>query len=100
MAKHRESEAEDRKVIWQMISAALVVVVVANEWPERYKARYPWTEPVFDAVLWSSLFVIVCKSLLKQWEFWAAFPFGIAAQIWAEKALMVSGCTSNLEPRS
>ena len=98
MSRHRESESEDRRLVWQLIFATVVVAVVALEWPDRYKPPYPWREPVFDAVLWSILFLIACKSLLKQWKFWIALPFGIAAQVWAEKALIVSGVY--LRPRT
>ncbi len=91
MARHRDSESEDRKVTWQMVVTVVVVVVVYLALPDRYKPPYPWTEPVFDAVVWSSLLAIICKSLLRQWRFWISLAFGIAAQIWVTKALIVSG---------
>ena len=64
MARHRDSESEDRELIWQIILAAVVVVAIGLAWPHRYKPPYPWTDPVFDAVLWSTLFVVICTQAM------------------------------------
>ena len=88
MGKRSDRESEDR---WQMIFAGAVVLLIALLWPARYKPPYPWDEPIFLAALWSSIFIIICKSLLTKWRFWISLAFGIAAQVWVTKSLIMSG---------
>ena len=87
----------DRRITWEVIVIALVAVigalavVVELAWPGRPKLADPWGQPILLAVLWSSFFVILCKRLLRKWTFWIALAAGIIAQVWAAKALIVSG---------
>ena len=97
MSKDGDSLTTDRKITWEVIVIALVAVVgalavvVELAWPDRPKLAAPWGRPILIAVLWSSFFVILCKRLLRKWTFWIALAVGIIAQVWAAKALIVSG---------
>lgn len=81
----------DRSVLVQMFAAGILALLVDLLWPKRYAIPFPWEEPVFDAVLWCSPFLVVSKPLWTQLRFWVALAVGIATQVWAEKSVVLAG---------
>ena len=78
-------------MLFQTFSVGILVLLVGHLWPKRYAVPFPWGEPVFDAVLWSSMFLVVCKPLWRQLRFWVALAVGIATQVWTEESLVLAG---------
>jgi hypothetical protein len=59
--------------------------------PREYKLPYEWDIPVFVAVAWSGLLLLLWPPFWKQLRFWIALAVGVAVQVGAMEEWLRSG---------
>jgi hypothetical protein len=82
--------------------AAWLVVLLAYEGliPPRFHLPYLWDGPVFSALAWMSLVLVIWPPLARQPRFWIAVTVGLAVQVLAEQAWLRRGKSWWISPRT
>jgi hypothetical protein len=87
----RESRSlTSRRMIGCLIAFA-VLDLLYRLLPREYQLPYEWDIPVFVALAWSSLLLLLWPPLWKQLKFWIALAVAMAVQIGAMEEWLHSG---------
>src|SRR5206468_9740558 len=73
--------------------AVWLVVLLAYEGliSPRFHLPYFWDEPVFSALAWVSLVLVIWPPLARQPRFWIALTVGLAVQVLTEQVWLRRG---------
>ena len=82
--------------------AAWLVVLLAYDGriPSPFHLPYLWDGPVFSALAWMSLVLVIWPPLARQPRFWMAVTVGLAVQVLTEQAWLRRGKSWWISPRT
>jgi hypothetical protein len=66
----------------------------------RFRLPYLWDGPVFSALAWMSLVLVIWPPLARQPRFWIALTAGLAVQVLTEQAWLRRGKSWWISPRT